>query len=538
MCRKEHLIALAGLMLTLCVWIGVLVIVRDSTSAETTVALPTLAMLPADAPQVAAVPTSGAANPTPVPVIQSIRQTAPQPQTIRHIPNFTPALPTQTVQTGTDTSVEVPSESPPEPIPNQIVLRFDPSSSLAERQAYVRSLGGTITQQIDALDTVVVTVPTSSAAQSLPTSPVLAGSEPDYLVHALIDVPTSDPHYSEQWGLPVVGAPDAWLSLPADAPTVTVAVIDSGVCAAHPDLAGRLLPGHDYVENDDTPQDSYGHGCAVTGVIAANDDNGIGIAGVAPNAMILPLRVLDSQGLGSYSNVAAAIVAATDAGAQIINLSLGGSAPSSVLESAVNYADAHGVTIVAAAGNTGGDLLYPAAYAPVVAVGSVDQDLSLSSFSSRGPGLDLLAPGRDILSTSVDDGYTTLSGTSFAAPYVSGVAALNMAFGHSLTLDGQIVHYGALPVPTAIPSPTEIPVTSPRVAPAVTDVVTSGGSAQVLIALNDPVSVQADSIARAQAIAAESGDSAGRTPTRGLHAKLPVQSHPGASRSYYQQRTR
>ncbi len=455
MSRTEKLLVFGGLLLVSMVWIAVL-LVSGSTSSVSSAGLPTAAMLPTDVPQVAAVPTSGAANPSPV--IQPVQHVpVSQSRPVRHLPDFVPALPTQTVQMGTDTSVEVPSESLPEPIPNQIVLRFDPSSSLAERQAYVRSLGGTITQQIDALDTVVVTVPTSSAAQSLPTSPVLAGSEPDYLVHALIDVPTSDPHYSEQWGLPVVGAPDAWLSLPADAPTVTVAVIDSGVCAAHPDLAGRLLPGHDYVENDDTPQDSYGHGCAVTGVIAANDDNGIGIAGVAPNAMILPLRVLDGQGLGSYSNVAAAIVAATDAGAQIINLSLGGSAPSSVLESAVNYADAHGVTIVAAAGNTGGDLLYPAAYAPVVAVGSVDQDLSLSSFSSRGPGLDLLAPGRDILSTSVDDGYTTLSGTSFAAPYVSGVAALETALGGSLVLDGNIVSVAGnqAQVPEAPASSTE-----------------------------------------------------------------------------------
>ena len=136
--------------------------------------------------------------------------------------------------------------------------------------------------------------------------------------------PYNDPLYFEQWALPVIGAPEAWDALPTDAPQVTVAVIDSGICTEHPDLAGRILPGWDFLEQDAIPQDEFGHGCSVAGVIAAQPNNGIGIVGVAPNAQVMPLRVLDASGMGSYSNVAAAIVYAADHGAQIINLSLGG----------------------------------------------------------------------------------------------------------------------------------------------------------------------------------------------------------------------
>ena len=121
-------------------------------------------------------------------------------------------------------------------------------------------------------------------------------AEPDYYVSAQVAVPPSDPYYDQQWALPVIGAPEAWLELPADAPQVVVAVIDSGICADHPDLAGRVLPGWDFVEDDAQPQDAFGHGCGVAGIIAANIDDGIGMAGVAPNALILPLRVLDGSG--------------------------------------------------------------------------------------------------------------------------------------------------------------------------------------------------------------------------------------------------
>src|SRR6185369_3371683 len=121
-----------------------------------------------------------------------------------------------------------------------------------------------------------------------------------------------------------------------------------------------------FIDNTDNTEDELGHGCEVSGIIAAGLNNSIGIAGIAPNARIMPLKVLDTQGLGTYSNVAAAIVYAVDHNAAIINLSLGGSNASDLLENAIAYAQSHGVIVVAAAGNTGQEgVLYPAAYSYV-----------------------------------------------------------------------------------------------------------------------------------------------------------------------------
>ena len=344
---------------------------------------------------------------------------------------------TQPPRTGALPSTPVPAATlPPAPrvpqpaAPNQIVIQFNEEASQQERAAFVDQLGGTVTERIEALDTVVVELPEAVGVPALPGSDLVAASEPNYYVTALVDVPTSDTHYAEQWALPVIGAPKAWMALAADAPLVTVAVIDSGVCLDHPDLEGRILTGWDYVEGEAAAQDGYGHGCGVAGIIAANIDNGIGIAGVAPNARILPLRVLNSSGVGLYSDVAAAIVEAADRGAQVINLSLGGNNSSSVMESAVSYAVARGVTVVAAAGNSGAEgVLYPAAYAGVIAVGAMDEDLEPSSFSNWGDAIDLWAPGRNIYSTRNGGSYGLMSGTSFAAPHIAGIVALGYGNG-------------------------------------------------------------------------------------------------------------
>ena len=331
-------------------------------------------------------------------------------------------------------------------VPNQVVIAFKPDTSQQQRDAYIASFEGQVTQRLYSLNTVVVTLPSASAEEAPPPSDIVAAAEPDYYVSAQVVVPPNDPYFDQQWALPVIGAPEAWLELPADAPQVTVAVIDSGICADHPDLAGRVLPGWDFVEDDATPQDAFGHGCGVAGIIAANVDDGIGMAGVTPNALILPLLVLDASGIGTYSDVAAALLYAADHGAEVVNLSLGGANPSSVLEQAVNYAADKGVTVVAAAGNTGNTsaVLYPAAYEPVISVGSVDQNLQVSSFSSGGTNVDLLAPGRDVLSLKPDGGYTTMSGTSFAAPYVAGMYAL----GADVNVSYQ---------PTSVPTEMAIP---------------------------------------------------------------------------------
>jgi thermitase len=325
-----------------------------------------------------------------------------------------------------------------EPIPSQIIIQFKSKTNEKEKQALVKTHGGTIVQRIDALNVMVIRLPNNGQGMANIKSPMIESIEQDYYIDALDDVVTpNDPRYPEQWALPAIGAPYAWAQMPADAPRVTVAVIDSGICASHPDLAGRIEAGWDFIESDDTPQDDFGHGCSVSGVIAANMNDGIGIAGVAPNAQIMPLRVLNASGVGSYSDVSAAIVYAADNGAQVINLSLGGSSPSTTLENAVNYAIEKGVIVVAAAGNNGTEgALYPAAYPDVIAVGSVDPDLEHSSFSNYGSQIDIWAPGRDILTSKKDGSYGLVSGTSFAAPYVAGVAVIYIIQGENLILEG------------------------------------------------------------------------------------------------------
>ncbi|HEX2907936.1 MAG TPA: S8 family serine peptidase, partial [Phototrophicaceae bacterium] len=455
--RKLITLSIAAIALSI-VALGI-ILARQATTAPQLVQLPTLIALPSLT--VTAEIAETTINPTTTPppnAIEALNLSTPaagQPTLIEQW-----AVPTLTQSAQTE---PLALTNPAEPVANPMVITFKPDTSAQERQAYIQQLGGTVVQEMTALNSVVITIPEAVANQPLPASPALAASEPDYQVAALV-IEANDPLYDQQWSLPVIGAADGWTQLPDNAPTVTVAVIDSGVCADHPDLSGRILPGYDFVSNDTTPQDDFGHGCGVTGIIAANTGNTAGMAGIAPNAQIMPLRVLDERGLGTYSNVAAALVYAADHGAQIINLTLGGLNSSAVLQNAVNYAAGKGVLVIAAAGNTGGAVLYPAAYDAVVAVAAVDANLQRSSFSSFGPQVDLLAPGRDILTTARDGGYILMTGTSFAAPEAAGIAALQLAVGKSLVLGGGLLRFTAEnppPPPTPPNGDTETPEPTP-----------------------------------------------------------------------------
>jgi subtilisin family serine protease len=220
---------------------------------------------------------------------------------------------------------------------------------------------------------------------------------------------------------------------------VIVAVVDTGVAPA-PDLADRLLAGWNVITRDAAASDDNGHGTHVAGTIAEGEGNGLAEAGVAPEASILPVKVLSADGTGSDADVAAGIVWAVDHAARIVNLSLGGDADSAVLADAVAYARGKGVLIVAAAGNDGGAVGVPARLAGVLAVGAVDAALVRAPFSAGGRSLDLVAPGVGILQQTLDGagGYTdrSLSGTSMAAPHVAGVAALVLAAGAATTPTG------------------------------------------------------------------------------------------------------
>ena len=315
------------------------------------------------------------------------------------------------------------------------VIHYDPNTPLSEKWEYVHRIGGALVERIAALEIWVVDVPDAFGSDDFTFDSDVALVEQDFVVSVQFNNPPNDPDYARQWALPHIQAETAWKQM-GELRDVNVAVIDTGVCMSHEDLVGRVLEnGYDFVEDDDDPEDVFGHGCSVAGIIAANIDNGIGIAGFAPNSSILPVRVLGPSGSGSMADVAAGIVYAADNGADIINLSLGSMVGSQVTEDAVKHAIGKGVTVIASAGNSGGALPgFPARYENVVAVGAVDPNGERSSFSNKGG--DIWAPGRDVHTIYLDNGYKALNGTSFSAPYVAAMAAVLEGMGQRLHLDG------------------------------------------------------------------------------------------------------
>ena len=246
---------------------------------------------------------------------------------------------------------------------------------------------------------------------------------------------TNDPLIDQQWGLVAIGAPSVW-SITRGA-GVTVAVIDSG-SGPHPDLNANLDTGRTMFGSIDSAGvidvDVAGHGTHVSGIIAAVADNAIGGSGVAPQARILPIRVLDSLGSGDSKDVSKAVRFAVDSGVKVINLSLGGATESTSLTAAIQYAVDRNVLVVAAAGNGAADSTpkWPAASDLALAVTAVDRNNSVTSFDQRGEYIDLAAPGSSILSTASND-YKIQSGTSMAAAFVTGAAALLFAAQPSIT---------------------------------------------------------------------------------------------------------
>lgn len=252
-----------------------------------------------------------------------------------------------------------------------------------------------------------------------------------------------DPLYeSKQWHLKKVGAESAWSYTCGQG--VTVAVIDTGVACFDKgpftrgtDLSGtRCEGGWNFVNNTDAAYDDQGHGTHVAGTIAQTTNNGKGTAGLAYCATLMPVKVLNGNGSGTNVAVAQGIRFAADHGAQVINMSLGGPYPSKVLEDAINHARAKGVVIVAAAGNSGRSVGYPAAYPGVIAVSATDSNDNIAWFSSRGPQIAIAAPGVAVTQQTICNGgknkceiFGTFNGTSMASPHVAGAAAMVVAMG-------------------------------------------------------------------------------------------------------------
>lgn len=262
--------------------------------------------------------------------------------------------------------------------------------------------------------------------KEIASSPVVEWAEVSSTMYVL-EAKEADPFRGDLWGLDAVRAPAAW-SVTQGACSVPVAIVDTGLRSGLVDLEGRILynRGYDFIDDDSDPEDGHGHGTHVAGTVASALENAVSIAGVAPETCFFAVKVLGDGGSGSSEGVAAGILHAVDQGARVINLSLGCDCDAEqVIEDALRYAEQRDVVVVAAAGNDGVERLhYPASSPRTIAVAALNQDLDLASFSSYGPGLDLAAPGVDIVSVFRDGESCTGSGTSMAAPHVSGVAAL------------------------------------------------------------------------------------------------------------------
>jgi len=215
---------------------------------------------------------------------------------------------------------------------------------------------------------------------------------------------------------------------------ILVGLLDTGVDYNHEELQGRVLKGPDFVNNDSDPRDDQGHGTHIAGIIAARGNNGRGVAGVCWSCRILAIKVADASGAATNAWIAQGILYAANQGAQVINLSLGGSDPSKTLELAVRYANSRGALLVAAIGNEAtSQPVYPAAYPGVIAVGATEVDGNRASFSNFGGYLSLMAPGISIYSTYPNNNYQALSGTSMSAALVSGTAALVLSKNPTLS---------------------------------------------------------------------------------------------------------
>lgn len=329
------------------------------------------------------------------------------------------------------------------PAKNEVQLLVKPKVSMQEAalHALVSAQGGREQNRLAALDVRVIRVPAHASAKlmtALRRHKDIEYAEPDHLAKAVLSA--NDPNYTGggQWSLAKIEAPAAW-DTTVGASSVIVAVIDSGVSASHPDLSGKVLPGYDFFNGDADATDDNGHGTAVAGITAAATNNAIGMAGVSWNSMILPVKALGADGSGSYSAMANGITWATDKGARIINLSLGGTSSSRALQDAVNYAWRRNVILVAAAGNNGNStLFYPAACNNVVAVSATDSADMRPTWSNFGSYVDVSAPGVGILTLSGASSYANWNGTSFSSPVASGVVALMTAANPSLSNVGVV----------------------------------------------------------------------------------------------------
>jgi thermitase len=336
-------------------------------------------------------------------------------------------------------------------MPGEIIVRFKSGVSPLSAQSVLGALRLSAVQSVGQphLGIQVVKTPVgvseSQALDSLRRNPMVLYAEPNGIVslspeearpyvRTREDAPPvfpNDEMFSKQYAHQLTQSQKGW-ELQKGNPDLVLAIVDTGVDLSHPDLAAKLTPGYDFVDKDDNAKDGQGHGTHCAGIAAAISDNKIGVAGYAPGVKVMPVRVLDNRGSGSWADVASGIMWAADNGAKVISLSLGGGMDSQLVGDAVKHALSKDAVVVAAMGNSGREQKsYPAAYPGVMAVGATDSNDNRANFSQFGPWISVSAPGVGILATfpTYASGmpgkeYGSISGTSMATPAVAGLAAL------------------------------------------------------------------------------------------------------------------
>jgi len=337
------------------------------------------------------------------------------------------------------------------------IVTFQPGTSPAQRVALAKAAGGTVVRELRLINAVVIEHPTQvSIAENklralaevkrvdldpkinwlnmadargvdfaLPsTSGLMKSIEALKKQQAEEPAPTAPGTQETPWGINRVKAPAAWATSRGQG--VKLVVIDTGIDMTHPELSGILKGGWNAISTAATFNDDNGHGTHCAGTIAAKDDDK-GVVGVAPAIDLYGVKVLDANGSGTFDDVIAGMLWAVENKMEIASMSLGASQGNQALADAVEAMRKGGVTLIAAAGNSGRSVGYPAAYPGAIAVAASDSGDRLASFSSRGPSVAAIAPGVNVKSTYMGGGYDSLSGTSMATPHVAGLAALYIA---------------------------------------------------------------------------------------------------------------
>ncbi len=385
-----------------------------------------------------------------------------------------------TATEGPDQATDLPADAY---VPREVLVRWEtepPPDALA-------ALGVTASTPVERLGISRLSVLSGREAatvEQLQSRTDVLWAQPNYLRQVAMS--SNDPRFGDQWGLRRIEAPLAWDTTTGTS-TVVVAVIDTGVDLNHPDLQGHLVDGYDFIRPDRAPQDDNGHGTHVAGTIAATLNNNVGIADVAPNVSVMPVKVFGRTGRGNDDGVAEGLYWAVDHGAWVINMSFGpafsGTQATPMVEEAIEYASSMGAVVILAAGNRGTSEPPTLSQSQgVISVAATMPNDARAPFSNHGPWVHVGAPGTGIMSTFFDgtSTYRIESGTSVAAPHVAGVAALLLSLRPSLSpaevdaiirstanpLPGEDIGAGRLNAARAVAAARDLPLPAPSATPA------------------------------------------------------------------------